>query len=200
MQAFTWRRVVPADFALLGSWLARPHVARWWNHETTAHAVQRDFGPAAAGQEPSQDLLVSHAGRPFGLVQRSWYADYPGYVAQLSHLVAVPAGAISVDYFVADPADTNRGLGTAMVRAVLEDTWSGPRDATAVIVPVAAGNRASWRLLERAGLTRVAAGDLEPDNPIDPPLHYVYRADRPDGPTGQTAGARTTAPPSGGAP
>jgi aminoglycoside 6'-N-acetyltransferase len=42
-----------------------------------------------------------------------------------------------------------------------------------------AGNVASWRALEKAGLERVAEGDLTPDNPVDPPLHYVYRADRP---------------------
>jgi RimJ/RimL family protein N-acetyltransferase len=42
------------------------------------------------------------------------------------------------------------------------------------IVPVAAGNVGSWRALERAGFVRVAEGDLEPDNPVGPPLHYVY--------------------------
>jgi len=33
--------------------------------------------------------------------------------------------------------------------------------------------------LEKAGLTRVAEGDMAADNPVDPPLHYVYRTDRP---------------------
>ncbi len=46
-------------------------------------------------------------------------------------------------------------------------------------MPVAAGNRASWRALERAGFTRIAAGPLPPDNPIDPPDHVVYRLMRP---------------------
>ena len=44
---------------------------------------------------------------------------------------------------------------------------------------VAAANVASWRVLEKAGLRRLAAGPMEPENPLDDPLHYVYRIDRP---------------------
>jgi hypothetical protein len=32
---------------------------------------------------------------------------------------------------------------------------------------------------QQGGLTRVAHGELEPDNPIDDRRHYVYRIDRP---------------------
>ena len=46
------------------------------------------------------------------------------------------------------------------------------------LVPVHADNRASWRALERAGFTRVAEGDLEPDNPQDTRDHVVYRRRR----------------------
>jgi aminoglycoside 6'-N-acetyltransferase len=49
----------------------------------------------------------------------------------------------------------------------------------AVLVAVVAANTASWRALEKAGLRRVASGPMEPDNPVDDPLHHVYRVDRP---------------------
>jgi hypothetical protein len=42
-----------------------------------------------------------------------------------------------------------------------------------------AANTASWRALEKAGLTRIAEGAMSPENPLDDPLHYIYRADRP---------------------
>ena len=51
-----------------------------------------------------------------------------------------------------------------------------------MIVPVHAGNRASWRALERAGFTRVAAGELRPDNPRDSRDHYVYGLNRGSAP------------------
>ena len=75
-----WRPVTAADFPLLRGWLAQPYVARWWNHETTPEAVERDFGPTARGDEPAnEDLLALHEGRPFGLVQRSRLGAYPEY-------------------------------------------------------------------------------------------------------------------------
>jgi hypothetical protein len=48
-----------------------------------------------------------------------------------------------------------------------------------VIVAVHADNAASWRALEKAGLTRVGSGEIAPDNPIDDRRHHVYRIDRP---------------------
>ncbi|MER6174333.1 GNAT family N-acetyltransferase [Streptosporangium sp. NPDC001681] len=177
-RSVTWRRLTEQDFPLLREWLQQPHVARWWHHETSPEAVARDFGPAARGEEPSEDLLVLLDGRPLGLVQRSRYADYPEYIAELAAIVAVPEGAMSIDYLIGDPAQVGRGLGTLMIRTVIERTWAEFPAASCVLVPVSAANRASWRALEKAGLRRVAEGELEPDNPIDDRAHYVYRIDR----------------------
>ncbi|WP_113704652.1 GNAT family N-acetyltransferase [Nonomuraea lactucae] len=175
----TWRRLTGQDFPMLSQWLEQPHVARWWHHETTAEAVERDFGPAASGEEPSEDLLVLLDGRPFGLVQRSRFADYPDYRDELAAVTEVPDGAVTIDYLIGDPAQVGRGLGTRMIQAVVRATWTDHPAATAIVVPVHAANRASWRILEKAGLRRVAEGELEPDNPADDPAHYVYRIDRP---------------------
>lgn len=60
----TWRHVTQADFPLLGHWLKEPHVARWWNHETEPAAVERDFGPAARGEEPAEDSSPSSTATP----------------------------------------------------------------------------------------------------------------------------------------
>jgi aminoglycoside 6'-N-acetyltransferase len=48
-----------------------------------------------------------------------------------------------------------------------------------VIVPAAMGNGASQRMLEKAGMRRVALGLLTPDNPLDGKGHFVYRIIRP---------------------
>ncbi|MGA4838185.1 GNAT family N-acetyltransferase [Streptomyces sp. G45] len=177
-----WRRLEESDFPLLRSWLEQPHVARWWHHETTAEALARDFGPAARGEEPAEDFLVLLDDRPVGLVQRCVLDDYPDYRTELTGLTAVPHGTATLDYLIGDPKDTGRGIGPAVIRWAVERTWSGCPAVPCVLVPVAAGNRPSWRALEKAGFCRVAEGDLEPDNPIDGPLHYVYRVDRPERP------------------
>ncbi len=179
MEAFTWRRVVPADFDLLRKWLARPHVARWWNHETSPEAIERDFGPTVRGEELNEDLLALLDGRPFGLAQRCRISDYDEYVIPLREIVAVPDDAMSIDYLIGDPALVGRGWGTRMLRSLVADTWAAHPAASCIIVPVSAANTASWRALERAGLARVAEGELEPDNPIDDRHHVVHRINRP---------------------
>ncbi|MFD7550414.1 GNAT family N-acetyltransferase [Streptomyces sp. NPDC059816] len=176
------RTLTAADFPLLGQWLAHPHVARWWNHDPSPEGVERHFGAAARGEEPSVDRLVLADGEPVGLVQQVRLADYPDYREELSGVVEVPAGAYTIDYLIGPPERIGRGLGPLVIAAAVEDLWRAPRSARCVIVPVVAGNRRSWRALEHAGLRRVGSGPLEPDHPQDDPLHHVYRIDRPGPP------------------
>ncbi|MBA0051080.1 GNAT family N-acetyltransferase [Streptomyces sp. AJS327] len=176
----TWRRVTEADLGLLREWLARPHVARWWNHDTSAEGVERDFGPAIRGEEPSEDLLVLLEGVPVGLVQRCRFADYPDYQAELAGQLDLPGTAVTLDYLVGDPDRVGGGLGPRIIRAVVAATWADHPDAAAVVVPVQAANRRSWRALEKAGLVHVGEVDLTPDNPADSQAHRVYRASRPE--------------------
>ena len=164
---------------MLAGWLREPQVARWWNHETTLEAVERDFGASTRGEEPGEDLLVLLDGRPIGLLQRSAICDYPQDLTKFSAVIEVPVGAVELDYLIADPALRGRGLGSRMIAAAVEDTWNSYSDAPAVLVAVVAANVASWRALEKAGLKRVAEGPMSPDNPIDDALHYIYRVDRP---------------------
>lgn len=175
----TFRRLERRDLPTLARWLEAPHVHRWWHHETTPEALERDFGPVLRGEEPAEDLVAVVDGRDVGLVQRSRWHDYPDEVAEIAPFVDLPAGAVTVDYLLGDPADTGRGLGPAVIAALVADTWTAYPTCPAVVVPVAAGNRASWRALEKAGFRHVGTARLEPDNPVDPPEHVVLRIDRP---------------------
>ncbi|KAB2588849.1 GNAT family N-acetyltransferase [Streptomyces arboris] len=175
----TWRRLTEDDFPLLISWLERPHVARWWNHDPSIEAVRRDFGPAVRGEEPSEELLAHLGGTPFGLMQRCRLADYPEYLVEVATLIDVPSGAMTIDYLIGEPQLVGRGLGPQMIRSAVQAIWDEHPGASCVLVPVSAANRASWRALEKAGMRRVAEGELEPDNPVDGRAHYLYRVDRP---------------------
>jgi aminoglycoside 6'-N-acetyltransferase len=174
-----WRPLVAADLELLAEWLREPQVARWWHHDASPEAVWRDFGPSVRGEEAGEDLVVLLDGEPVGLVQRSVIADYPEDLAEFSAIVEVPDGALELDYLIGSPALRGRGLGARMIAALVEDTWRAYPAAPAVLVAVVAANVASWRALEKAGLQRIGEGDMEPENPADAPLHYLYRVDRP---------------------
>ncbi len=172
--AITWRPLAAADFPMLARWLAEPTVARWWNHETSAEAVERDFGPTLRGAEPGEDLLVMLDGRPFALAQRSRIADHPEDLAEFEALAPVPPDTMQVDYLIAAPEHRGRGLGTRMIRSLIAATWRDFPATDRIMVAVVAANVASWRALEKAGMTRIATGDMEPDNPVDDPLHHIY--------------------------
>ncbi|GGI38830.1 aminoglycoside N(6')-acetyltransferase [Cnuibacter physcomitrellae] len=174
-----WRPLAAGDLPLLAEWLREPEVARWWNHEHSTEAVQRDFGASVRGEEPGEDLVVSLDGRPIGLLQRSVIADYPDDLAEFAAIADVPDGAVELDYLIGDASLRGRGLGSRLIAEAVESTWAAYPAAPAVLVAVVAANAASWRALEKAGFRRMAEGPMEPDNPIDDPLHYVYRVDRP---------------------
>lgn len=176
-----FRRVTREDFPLLASWLGEPHNRRWWNHETSPEAIERDFGPSVDGAEPSLDFLaLDETGVAFGLIQRQrWidYADEPE-TAAVGSLVDLGPADWGVDYLIGSPSATGQGLGTAMIAAMCEVIFTelgGER----IVVAVAAGNRRSWRALERAGFTLAGHVDIPPDNPVDPPDHVVYTLSRP---------------------
>lgn len=174
----TWRQLTTADFPLLARWLACPHVHRWWHHDSSAEAVERDFGPAARGEEAAEDLLVFLGERPLGLMQLARLSAYPDYLAEIRSVVAVPAESMTLDYFLAAPGDLGQGLGTAMISAFVEAIFVEYGDIESIVVAVCAANVGSWRALEKAGLQRVGSGPMEPDNPVDDPMHHVYRLDR----------------------
>jgi aminoglycoside 6'-N-acetyltransferase len=173
-----WRPLAADDLPLLARWLAEPGVARWWNHDSSREGVERDFGPSVRGEEPGEDLLVLLDERPVGLVQRSVISAYPEDLTEFAALVEVPDGAVELDYLVGDPALRGHGLGTRIIAALVADTWHTHPGVPAVLSAVVATNTASWRALEKAGLRRVAEGEMTPENPVDDPLHFVYRIDR----------------------
>ncbi len=179
MGVLTWRLLATADLPMLARWLQEPAVIRWWNHEYTLEAVERDFGASVRGDEPGQDLVVSLDDNPIGMLQRSVIRDYPEDLAEFEAIVDVPDGAVELDYLIATPELRGHGLGSRMIAGAVHNTWRDYTETSTVLVAVVAANVASWRALEKAGLQRIAEGAMTPDNPVDDPLHYIYRVDRP---------------------
>ena len=169
-----YRPIARSDFALLSHWLQQPHVARWWADDASLAGIEADYGPNVDGTEPSEVFIVEHEGRAIGLAQRYFVHAYPQYVRELEPLLPVPEGTCSIDYLVGEAADTQRGLGTELIREFSAKLFRDWPQASCILVPVHQENRASWRVLERNGYARVVAGELTPDNPVDSREHFVY--------------------------
>jgi aminoglycoside 6'-N-acetyltransferase len=175
----TFERLTRDDFGLLSRWLAEPHVARWWNHNPSAEAVEGDFGGTVDGREPARDHLVLHDGAPIGLIQYCRFHDYPEYVAEMALPYPVDEGTGSIDYLIGDPARIGRGLGAELIGQFVEHIWASEPSTTHIVVPVNSANTASWRALLKAGFRLVARGEFQPDNPTDDRMHEILRIDRP---------------------
>jgi aminoglycoside 6'-N-acetyltransferase len=176
---FDFTPIRRADFGLLSGWLSTPHVMRWWADDPSLAAIEADYGGCIDGTEAAAVFIAHYGGEAVGLIQRYRIDGDPEYLAELASVVQVPAGAISIDYLVGPSHVLGRGIGSAMIAAFVRRTWRDDLDTPAVVVPVQADNRASWRALERAGFTRIAQGELAPDNPVDGTRHYIYSLVRP---------------------
>jgi aminoglycoside 6'-N-acetyltransferase len=179
LSAFAFRPVARSDYPLLAQWLRQPHVQRWWCDDPADASLESEYGGVIDGREEAEVFIAHRAGRPRGLVQRFALSAYPDYREEIAKWTPVPPQAWSLDYFLGEADALQRGWGTELVGQLTAGIWARASDASAVLVPVHADNRASWRVLERNGYCKVAEAEMAPDNPIDSPRHFIYRLDRP---------------------
>jgi aminoglycoside 6'-N-acetyltransferase len=164
----TLRPMTRDDLPLLGTWLREPLVHEWWHDDPAPEALERQYGAALDGREPTVLRIGEVDGTPVGFVQWYPFAAEPDYAAELAPFVPVPEDAWSLDYLVGAPEHRGRGIGTALVLAALDRIGRAP-----VVVPVHARNTASAAVLRRAGFVLEAHADLEPDNPAHTRDHLV---------------------------
>jgi aminoglycoside 6'-N-acetyltransferase len=163
---------------MLRRWLRTPHVARWWADDASDEGLEEMYGGCIDGTEPAQVFIAERGGCAIGLAQRFRIDAYPQYREEIAALTEILEGTSSIDYLIGPEDALGRGWGTRLIRAFAARLWQDDPGAVSIMVPVHAENTASWRVLERAGFRRVAAGHMTPDNPVDTTDHFIYRLDR----------------------
>ena len=159
-----FRPLTEGDMELLGGWFAAPHVVRWWHDEKP-----EQYLPAIRGTDPTVMLVAVYERRPLGLAQ--WYLWDDNTDSRDGY--GIPAGTVGIDYLIGHPHDCERGLGTALVAALLEATpalpvWVTPEEA----------NVPSCRVLEKNGFELMAVKQCNiPDEPKAGPT-ALYRLQR----------------------
>jgi aminoglycoside 6'-N-acetyltransferase len=178
MHSFEFTPIRRKDFPLLSSWLCTPHVARWWDDDPSLEAIEIGYGGCVDGTEPAAAFIAHCKGAAVGLIQRYRLGAYPQYMDEMHLILDVPPNLTSIDYLIGPVSALGKGIGTAMIVAFVARIWEDDPATPAIIVPVQANNRASWRALERAAFERIAEGELTPDNPSDSRRHYIYQLAR----------------------
>jgi RimJ/RimL family protein N-acetyltransferase len=144
---FEFRPLAQADLPMLLEWLNRPHVAQWWDSETSLEKVRDHYLPDSKSPDDADPYIALIDCRPAAYIQS----------------YAAGAGVIGIDQFLAHPEDLGRGLGTALVTDFTKHLFANP-EVTRIIVDPSPKNLRAIRCYEKSGF-RFVARIITPDGP-----------------------------------
>jgi AacA4 family aminoglycoside N(6')-acetyltransferase len=150
----TFRPLTKHDLPMLYEWLTRPHVAEWWGDQGTFADLEAEYGPLTDEQASTRVYIALLDGEPLGFIQSyvamgsgdGWWEDERD------------PGVRGIDQFLANEDQLNRGLGTAMVRAFVEQLFRDPA-VTHIQTDPAPDNARAVRCYEKAGFRAVREVD-----------------------------------------
>ena len=149
-----FRRLAEDDLPILTEWLHRPHVAAWWDNQTSLEQVRVKYLPRLTENSTVVPYFAYRSGLPIGYIQ--------SYVAALEGDGWWPdvldPGVRGIDQFLADQANLNQGLGSAMVAAFVQSLFEDPT-VTRIQTDPSPTNPRAIRCYEKAGFRRIGLVD-----------------------------------------
>jgi aminoglycoside 6'-N-acetyltransferase len=143
-----FRPLARDDLPLVDRWLHTEHVRRWWPPYPDLEA---QYGPALAGEDPTDVHLILEDGRPVGLIQSYVVVDYPEW----EELVRVGPGVAGVDLLLGEPDAVGRGLGPRVLAAYAARVVFADPAVHACVAGVDVRNDRSLRAFAKAGFEPV---------------------------------------------
>lgn len=155
----TFRPLAAADLPTLQDWLSRPHVSEWWGAAPSLAEVEDDYLPMIAPESTTRGYIALLDDREIGFIQ--------SYVVMGSGdgwwEAETDPGARGIDQFLAHADQLGQGLGSALVRAFVDELFRDPA-VTQVQNDPSPDNERAIRSLRRAGF--LVQGEVEtPDGP-----------------------------------
>lgn len=150
--AVTLRLMTEADLPMLHDWLNRPHIVEWWGGEEerpTLEEVVEHYRPRVLAQGSITPYIAMLNDEPIGYAQSyiakgsgdGWWED------------ETDPGVRGIDQSLANPDQLNRGLGTKLVRALVDLLFSDP-SVTKIHTDPAPNNLRAIRCYEKAGFVQ----------------------------------------------
>jgi aminoglycoside 6'-N-acetyltransferase len=171
--------MVETDLPMVADWLREDHVQLWWKDPTAPNDVEAHYLPRILGVDPTEMFVIIWEGRDIGMIQRYRLDDNPDWERSL-----VPSGlslgiAAGIDYAIGVPELIGRGIGSAAVAAFSAGVFERYRDVERIVVTPQVANRASCRVLEKAGYALTWTGLVDSDDLSDsgPSALYILTAE-----------------------
>lgn len=148
----TLRLMTEQDLPMLYEWLNRPHIVEWWGGEEerpTLADVQKQYLPSALAQESVTPYIAMLNGEPIGYAQSyvalgsgdGWWEE------------ETDPGVRGIDQSLANASQLGKGLGTKLVRALVELLFNDP-EVTKIQTDPSPSNLRAIRCYEKAGFER----------------------------------------------
>ena len=163
------------DIETIQAWLRQPHVQDWWKDPTAASRVAEEHRARQTGEDHTEMHVIVWRGSDIGMIQRYRLDDEPDFASAIAASGHTAADAAGIDYAIGAPDQIGHGIGTAVVAAFSADLFAAWPDIQEVVVTPQAANRASCRVLEKAGYQWRWTGMIHSDDPSDagPAALYV---------------------------
>ena len=132
------------DLPMMHAWLQRPHVAEWWAPTPSAAELANDYFPAAL--TTTRACIAMLQDEPLGFIQcytpmdsgEGWWQEERD------------PGARGIDQFLANAHQLGQGLGSAMMRAFVDDIFADSA-VTKVQTDPSPDNERAIRAYRKAG-------------------------------------------------
>lgn len=166
-----------AHLDLVAGWLGQPHVARWYTAGSSPAAELAECRRALSDSDPTTVLLIGETGpgsgrpgeppRPIGWCQ--WYEcrSYPDWATA----IGAEQADIGIDYAIGEPDRIGRGLGTALISALVARVRVR-HPAAGFVADPDARNLGSRRVLEKNGFQLLAVHPVSGEATADPMAIY----------------------------
>jgi aminoglycoside 6'-N-acetyltransferase len=171
--------MVEQDLPMLADWLREEHVQQWWKDPKAADDVEADYLPRILGVDPTEMFVMVWEARDIGMLQRYRLDDNPDWERSLAPSRLSFGIAAGIDYAIGVPELVGRGIGSNAIAVFSAAVFERYPDVERIVVTPQAANRASCRVLEKAGYVLRWTGVLDSDDPADVGPAALYMLDRP---------------------
>jgi AacA4 family aminoglycoside N(6')-acetyltransferase len=148
----TLRPMIEQDLPMLHDWLNRPHIVEWWGGEEerpTLEDVLEHYLPRVLAEASVTSYIAMLGEEPIGYAQSyvalgsgdGWWED------------ETDPGVRGIDQSLTNPTQLNQGLGTRLVRALVERLFLDPT-VTKIQTDPAPNNHRAIRCYEKAGFVQ----------------------------------------------
>jgi len=174
MRTVAFRPLAESDLPLVARWLGAEHVQEWWKDPSAPERVREKYLPRILGDDPTDMYVVMFDDQDVGLIQSYRLGDHPGWATTIVGSGMAFPSAAGIDYLIGERDLVGRGMGSAAISAFTDFVFTSYPDVEAIVVTPQAANRASCRVLEKAGYQLTWTGMLNSDDPSDSGLAALY--------------------------